>query len=111
MHTGGRGVTRTATGSLLEYGDSSAIMGNDDSQLNTFTAAVRYYLVRRMHRFAERWWCERRCERREEDVGGGWAVGKRWLVSGGLWMVACGWRVLPDACYLMPDACYLMLAT
>lgn len=43
-HAGGNGDYRKTTGNFVEYGDSSAIMGNDNDKGNTFTAPVRYYL-------------------------------------------------------------------
>ena len=43
-HAGGNGVSRTATGSLVEYGDASAVMGNDGSAINSFTATTRFFL-------------------------------------------------------------------
>jgi len=43
-HAGGNGNVRSASGQLTTYGDSSAVMGNDASQMNSFTAPARYYL-------------------------------------------------------------------
>jgi len=43
-HAGGNGETRLASGSLSTYGDSSAVMGNDHSAINSFTAPARFYL-------------------------------------------------------------------
>ena len=43
-HAGGSGRARRADGSLSTYGDASAIMGNDNSAQNSFTAPARYYL-------------------------------------------------------------------
>jgi hypothetical protein len=43
-HAGGNGQTRLASGDFAEYGDASAVMGNDGSAINSFTAPVRSFL-------------------------------------------------------------------
>ena len=42
-HAAGNFETRIPTGALLEYGDSSAIMGNDDVNANILTPIMRYH--------------------------------------------------------------------
>ena len=43
-HAAGNLQTRKLTGTLSEYGDSSALMGNDDVKTNILTPIMRYHL-------------------------------------------------------------------
>ena len=43
-HAGGNGLQRSLSSNFVEYGDPSAVMGNDASAMNSFTAPTRFYL-------------------------------------------------------------------